>query len=57
MPFNFFLWIQLKENGEDKSWVKLTVKADINPMMKMMVGSQIDKFLNVLTDAISRHKF
>ncbi len=57
VPFNFFLWIQLKEKADDKSWVKITIKADINPMMRMMVGSHIDKFLNVMTDAISKHKF
>jgi len=56
-PFNFFLWIQLKEKAPADSRVKVTVKADLNPMMKMMVSSPINKFLEVLTEAIASHHY
>jgi len=56
-PFNFFLWIQLKEVAEDDTRIKLTIKADMNPMIKMMASKPIKKFLEVLSDAIANHKY
>jgi len=56
-PFNFFLWIQLKEVAENDTRVKLTIKADMNPMIKMMASKPIKKFLEVLSDAIANHKY
>ncbi|MBS2096880.1 SRPBCC family protein [Carboxylicivirga linearis] len=56
-PFNFFLWIQLKEVAEDDTRVKLTIKADMNPMIKMVASKPINKFLEVLSDAIANHQY
>ncbi len=56
-PFNFFLWIQLKEVAEDDTRVKLTIKADMNPMIKMMASKPVKKFLEVLSDAIANHQY
>lgn len=56
-PFNFFLWIQLKEKANDDSRVRLTIKADLNPMIKMVVATPITKFLEVLTEAIASHNY
>ena len=56
-PFNFFLWIQLKEVAEDDTRVKLTIKADMNPMIKMMASKPIKKFLGVLVEAIANHQY
>ncbi|MBK3517254.1 SRPBCC family protein [Carboxylicivirga marina] len=56
-PFNFFLWIQLVQKAEDDTRVKLTIKADMNPMIKMMASKPIKKFLEVLSDAIANHKY
>ncbi len=55
VPFNFFLWIQLKQVAENDTRIKLTIKADLNPMMKMMVGKHVKKFLNMLGDAIANY--
>lgn len=57
VPFNFYLWVQLKKVGEDDTRIKLTIKADLNPMMKMMVSSHIKKFLNMLGDAIAGYHY
>lgn len=57
VPFNFFLWVQLKKSTEDDTRIKLTLKADLNPMMKMMVGKQVKKFLNMLGDAIANYHY
>ncbi|TCO10568.1 SRPBCC family protein [Natronoflexus pectinivorans] len=56
-PFNFFLWVQLKEITENETKVKLTIKADLNPMLKMMVSSHVEKFLDVVTDAIVKYPY
>lgn len=56
-PFNFFLWIQLKDKEENDSRVKLTIKADLNPMLKMVVTTPIAKFLEVVTEAIASHNY
>ena len=45
---NFFLWVQLKELAEDDTRVKITIKADLNPMLKMMAAKPIKEFLEKL---------
>ncbi len=57
VPFNFFLWVQLKQVAPEDTRIKLTIKADINPMMKMVVSKHIDKFLDVLSEAISSYNY
>lgn len=56
-PFNFFLWVQIKELDVTVSQIKLTIKADMNPMMKMIASQPIQKFLDMISDAIANHKF
>lgn len=56
-PFNFFLWIQLKEVGEGDTRIKLTIKADMNPMIKMVASKPVKKFLDVLSDGIAKHQY
>ena len=56
-PFNFYLWVQIKEVAGNDSRIKLTIKADMNPMMKMVASQPIQKFLDMLADAIAGHKF
>jgi carbon monoxide dehydrogenase subunit G len=52
--FNFYLWIQLKEVAPYESRIKVTLKADLNPMMKMLAGKQLQKFVDMLADGISK---
>ena len=56
-PFNFYLWVQIKEVAENDSRIKLTIKAEMNPMMKIMASQPIQKFLDTLAEVIARHKF
>ncbi len=55
--FNFFLWVQMKGVADDESRVKVTLKADLNPMMKMMAGKHLQKFIDVLADSIARYQY
>ena len=56
-PVNFFLWVQIKEVAESDSRIKLTIKADMNPMIKMVARETIKKFLEVLADGIASHDY
>jgi carbon monoxide dehydrogenase subunit G len=50
----FFLWVQLKQNAENDTKIKLTLKADLNPMIKMMASKPLQDFLNKLVDAMEK---
>ncbi|HKL08505.1 MAG TPA: SRPBCC domain-containing protein [Bacteroidales bacterium] len=51
-PFGFSLWIQLKpiEPEKNTTALRLTIDAQLNPMMKMMVGKHLQKGIDSLVD-------
>jgi carbon monoxide dehydrogenase subunit G len=53
----FSLWIQLKQNTEHDTRIKLTIKADLNPMLRMMATKPLQNFLDKLMDAIEKMNF
>lgn len=55
--FNFYLWIQMKEVAPYESRIKVTLKADLNPMIKMMVGSKLQQFVDMLAESISKYQY
>lgn len=50
----FNLWIQLKEMATDDTRIKLTLKADMNPMVKMMASKPLQNFLDKLVETIEK---
>jgi carbon monoxide dehydrogenase subunit G len=58
VPFEFFFWIQLKEVAPYDVRMKLTVHADLNMMMKMMLKGKlqdgVDKMAEQIAMAFSR---
>jgi len=52
-PVDFFVWIQLKETGENDTKMKITLKADLNPIIKMMASKPLEQFVNMLADALA----
>jgi carbon monoxide dehydrogenase subunit G len=56
-PYNFFFWIQLKEVAPYDTRIKLTLKIDLNPMIKMMASKPIQNFLNGLIDQLEKTSF
>ncbi len=50
----FTLWIQLKQVAENDTKIKLTMKSDLNPMIKMIVSKPLQDFLNKLVDAMEK---
>jgi carbon monoxide dehydrogenase subunit G len=57
VPFNFFLWVQLKEVKEKDTRLKLTLDADLNPMIKMMAKGPLKKFIGILADGIAGYSY
>jgi len=53
--FNFFFWIQLKKMAEMDTRIKLTIHADINPMVQMMAKKPLQKFLDLLVDQLENY--
>ncbi|MEE4115278.1 MAG: SRPBCC domain-containing protein [Marinilabiliaceae bacterium] len=45
---SFFLWVQLKEIDLYDTRVKITIKADLNAMLRMMAAKPINDFLEKL---------
>ena len=52
-PFEFFVWIQLKQAGPYDTRLKITLKANLNMMMKMMIGSKLQAGVDGLADQIA----
>lgn len=52
VPFQFFMWIQIKQAAENDSRVKITLRADLNPMLKMVAKKPLTKFVEALIDKI-----
>ena len=55
--FDFFFWIQLKEEATNDTRIKLTIKADLNPMVKMMASKPLQKFVDTLIDQLEKMPF
>ena len=53
-PIDFSLWIQLKQVEENDTRIKVTVKADLNPMIKMVVAKPMENFVDKLAEILSK---
>ncbi len=53
-PITFNLWIQLVSKEENDTKLKVTLKADIPSMIKMMVGSKLKDFINQFADGLTK---
>lgn len=52
VPFNFNFWIQIKSVSENDTRIKLTIKAELNPMLKMVAKKPLTNFVNTLVDKL-----
>ena len=55
--FNFFFWVQLKEAVPYDTRIRLTIKVDLNPMMKMMAQKPLQNFVDTLVDQLEKIPF
>lgn len=54
VPVNANIWIQLKQVSENETKMKLTLKAEIPMMIKMMVDKKLQEGINMIADAIAK---
>ncbi|MEW5846241.1 MAG: polyketide cyclase [Bacteroidota bacterium] len=52
-PMQFFMWIQLKEVAPYDTRMKITVKAELNTMMRMLIGNKLKEGIDTLADSIA----
>lgn len=53
LPFSFFFWIQLKEVAEKDTKMKLTIKAELNMMLKMTLKKPLEDGIDKLADQMA----
>ena len=56
-PFPLTLWIQLKQTGENVTKMKMTVRTELNPLLKTMIAKPLQEGLNKIADAIATIPF
>lgn len=54
MPVSANVWIQFKEVAANDTKMKLTMKAEIPPMIKMMVGGKLQEGVNMMAEVIAK---
>jgi carbon monoxide dehydrogenase subunit G len=52
VPFDFFLWIQLKDVAENDTRIKITIKAHLNPMLKMVAQKPLQQMVDTIVDQL-----
>ncbi len=53
MPFEAFFWIQLKKVDAYDTRMRLVVKAELNMVMKMMIGKKLQAGLDNMAEQIA----
>lgn len=53
VPLEFYLWIQLNEVAPYDTRMRITIKAELNMMMKMMLGKKLEEGVDTLASSIA----
>ena len=53
-PMHVNVWIQLKQIAENDTKLKLTMKAEIPAMIKMMVDKKLKEGINTIADTLAK---
>ena len=54
VPFTFYFWIQLKEVAPYDTRLRLTLHAELNAMMKMMLKKKLKEGINQIATALTQ---
>jgi len=57
LPFDFNCWLQLSHVSDESCKIRLTIHADMNPMIKMMVNKHLEEGVNKIADALTKIDF
>jgi hypothetical protein len=53
-PVEVNVWIQLKQTAENETAMKLTLKAELPTMIKMMVDKKLKEGINVIAEILAK---
>jgi len=53
-PIEINVWIQLKQRDENDTQLKLTMKADLPVMIKMMMDKKLKEGINLMADVLAK---
>lgn len=53
LPFDVFLWIQLVQKADKDTKMKMTLRADLSPLIKGMVSKPLKEGLEKISDIIA----
>ncbi|MCM1301768.1 MAG: polyketide cyclase [Alistipes senegalensis] len=53
VPIDFTFWIQLQEVAENDTRLRLVLHAELNMMMKMMIGGKLQEALDKIAEGIA----
>ncbi len=54
VPVQINVWIQLKQVAENDTRMKITLKADLPAMIKMMVGNKLQDGVNAIAEVLAK---
>ena len=54
---NFTFWVQLKMLSDTDTRIKLTLEANLNPMIQAMAKKPLQEFLDKLVDQLTKYRF
>lgn len=57
IPMQANFWVQLKQLSENDTRIKLTLKADIPMMFKMMIGNKLQQGLDQAADMLAQFPY
>jgi hypothetical protein len=57
VPIKITCWIQLVPVDEQNCKIKLTLHADLNPMIKILVGKHLKQGVNSIAEALTKIKY
>lgn len=57
IPFKFSCWIQILPKDDANSKVRITLHAELNPMIKIMVDKHLKDGINKIAEAITKFPY
>ncbi len=54
LPFDFYCWLQFLPAGVNGCKARITLHAELNPMIKMMLNKHLEEGVNRMADALTR---
>jgi Polyketide cyclase / dehydrase and lipid transport. len=56
-PIPVLMWIQLKQDGENETKMKMTVRAELNPFIKPMVSKPLQDAIDKISEMVAQLPF